>query len=654
MSNVVVAGTGESIIRSKFPEARFDLRGGDVFAASCDTQDGMGCQGNILKIVERAITVTQSAGTYPQAIPYGPVALTRNGEWLLMATQDRPEGAQGLQFRIDKYGWRDKRWNTTEWRAGQLGPIAASHLVGTRIFAGSRFVSGPPVPSGLELSPDDQRVHFVAEPLLWPAEAIVGTLSIDTMVETAPPIIIPANHPFPDPESSLSGSEYYFLGANVTFSTLTSDGRYLILNYWDQASIIVADLEARESWIVPLPGFIKPPSHLPLNGHAVGGVAINHAPGANHGLLAVHGLSQIGVFALSADARSVEQRSLTSVNPPVTFVHGRILGPDASGLGGRLAPIAWSEDGQNIIAAGAATGPVDAQSWRVEDAGRRLADRQTYTVCDAGTMNLVYDIFTYNGLEPPPTPTATRTDDPTQTSTSTRTATPTRTATATPTSTATTTATPLHAWLPLALAERCTLTEARVDVVLALDSSRSMLEPAAQGSAQSKLEAATTAVAAFLAELRLEAGDQAGIVTFNQTATPAQRLTTNRGALAAALASIAVASGTRLEDGIATAAREVKGPRHAGSHKAAIVLLTDGRTDGGPALAEARAGEAKASGVQMITVGLGADVDADALARIASRPEDYHPLADAGDLADVFRDVARLIPCPPSAFWRGR
>ncbi|MEO8082876.1 MAG: vWA domain-containing protein [Ardenticatenales bacterium] len=651
--NIVVASRGSGALKSNFPEFKLGLRGGDVVAVSCLSSGLMSCSDNILRIIERAITVTQASGIYPNASDFGPVAITRDGQWLIMATNDRPSVASGLQYQIDKFSWQDKKWDDVEWRAGRLGPRSGSFVVGTRIFAGSRFVSGPPVPSDLQLSPDGRLVHFVAEPLQWPAEAIVGTLSIDTMTEAAPPIFIPTNHPYPDPDSIVSASETFYLGANVTFSTLTPDGRYLIVNYWDQASIIVADLEVRESWVVPIPGFIKPLSHLPLNGHAVGGVAIDSSFGSNRGLLAIHGLSQIGIYALSTDARTLEQRSLIDVTPPVKFLpRGKILGPD--GNRHKVAPIAWSQDGEYIIAAGEASGPVDAQSWRVEDGGRSLTERQTYTVCPEGEMNIVNDIFTFNGLEPTPTPTPSRTDDPTATPTSTRTATPTRTASAPPTSTATASATPMHAWLPLALAERCTPTEARVDVVLALDSSRSMLEPAAQGSAQTKLEAATTAAAAFLAELRLEAGDQAGIVTFNQTATLAQRLTTSRGALAAALASIAVASGTRLEDGIATAVREVKGPRHAGAHKAAIVILTDGRTDGGPALAEARAAEAKASGVQMITVGLGADVDDEALARIASRPEDYHPLADAADLADVFRGVARLIPCPPSAFWRGR
>ena len=66
------------------------------------------------------------------------------------------------------------------------------------------------------------------------------------------------------------------------------------------------------------------------------------------------------------------------------------------------------------------------------------------------------------------------------------------------------------------------------------------------------------------------------------------------------------------------------------------------------------AGEAKAAGVVIYTIGLGADVEAEALAEIASRPEGYYPAPEAGALAGIYAQIAVALPCPAGAFWGGR
>lgn len=66
------------------------------------------------------------------------------------------------------------------------------------------------------------------------------------------------------------------------------------------------------------------------------------------------------------------------------------------------------------------------------------------------------------------------------------------------------------------------------------------------------------------------------------------------------------------------------------------VLLTDGRSNPRPASeAVARAGEAKAAGMTVFTIGLGADIDVEAL-------------------AEIYRAIAVALPCPVGVFWGGR
>jgi Mg-chelatase subunit ChlD len=180
-----------------------------------------------------------------------------------------------------------------------------------------------------------------------------------------------------------------------------------------------------------------------------------------------------------------------------------------------------------------------------------------------------------------------------------------------------------------------------------------MLDPTATG--RSKLAAATEAARTFLDQLRLAAGDQAAIVTFNAHAVLVAPLTTDRAALDTTLAGIQTAQYTRIDRGIAVARSELTGPRHNTNNTPVLILLTDGRANPVPvSVAEAEAQAAKDAGVVLFTIGLGADLDDAALAAMASRPEYYHIAADAEQLAGIYRAIAVTIPCPASAFWGRR
>jgi DNA-binding beta-propeller fold protein YncE/Mg-chelatase subunit ChlD len=245
-------------------------------------------------------------------------------------------------------------------------------------------------------------------------------------------------------------------------------------------------------------------------------------------------------------------------------------------------------------------------------------------------------------LAPTPTPTVTRTPTPT------RTATPRPTATDEPTPTAE----PQALYLPLLLRERCDTERRRVDAVLVLDASTSMLEAARSG--RSKLEAARSAAQLFLDRLDFSR-DQAAIVTFNSDVAVLQALTADRAALDAALAAIAVSPQTRIDLGIEAAAAELVSARHRPGNQRAMIVLTDGRAN--PVAADvplARAEEAKAAGVTLYTIGIGEELDVAALERMASRPEYFFRAPDAEDLAQIYAGIAGAIPCPADAFWGGR
>ena len=249
---------------------------------------------------------------------------------------------------------------------------------------------------------------------------------------------------------------------------------------------------------------------------------------------------------------------------------------------------------------------------------------------------------------PPPSPTATAS------STATPSTTPTRLPN-TPTPTSTATRLPVPIYLPLLLREACTPEQRRVDVVLVLDASLSMLEPAAPGGGQVKLEAARDAALSFLDALHLDKGDQAAVVAFNEKAVLLTGLTANRTALNSALASITSAAQTCIVCGMDAGAIELTALRRKAANAPVLILLTDGRSQPQPVSdAVERAAKAKGSGIRIYTIGLGADLDEAALMEMASGPDTYFHAPSAEELAAIYRQIAVDIPCPAGAFWGRR
>jgi len=259
-------------------------------------------------------------------------------------------------------------------------------------------------------------------------------------------------------------------------------------------------------------------------------------------------------------------------------------------------------------------------------------------------------------VHPTPTPTLTPRISPTPSAT--RTASPTRTATSTPTSTTTPSPTttptrvPGPVYLPIAVSEPpCLPVRPILDVILILDASTSMADLTRAG--RPKIDAAVAAARDFVARLALAPdGDHAALVAFNVAATLEAPLTADRAALDAALDGIALAQFTRIDLGLDAAAAELASTRRRPGATAAVILLTDGRSNPVPVSEAERAAEAvKATGARLFTIGLGQDLDADALRRMASRPQDYFEAPDGEDLAAIYEVIAAALPCPPYAHW---
>lgn len=268
------------------------------------------------------------------------------------------------------------------------------------------------------------------------------------------------------------------------------------------------------------------------------------------------------------------------------------------------------------------------------------------------------DLEVLCGLAPTPTPTDTPTitlsPTPTSTPTTTRTRTSTPTATPSPTVTPSPSPTPipLPIYLPIVISDKCDPKIRRVDVVLVIDASNSMLDRTRAG--RPKIDAAKEAARRFL-DVMTFPGDQAAIVMFNAQATVLTELTGDKQLLLAALDGIQNREFTRIHLGLDAAHVLLTGARRDPDHMPVIVMLTDGRSNPDPvSLPLAAAASAKADGITLYSVGLGEDVELDALRQMASRPEDFRWAPDGEDLGPIYEEIARLIPCARSAFWPWR
>jgi Mg-chelatase subunit ChlD len=109
---------------------------------------------------------------------------------------------------------------------------------------------------------------------------------------------------------------------------------------------------------------------------------------------------------------------------------------------------------------------------------------------------------------------------------------------------------------------------------------------------------------------------------------------------------------TNIGDALFRAGQELATLRHESASKSVVVLLTDGdptypkdpNDENYPVTyARQRAEELRMSGVQVYTIGLGADVRGDLLSDLATQPDFYYPAASRKDLGEIYGAIATSI-----------
>ena len=244
-----------------------------------------------------------------------------------------------------------------------------------------------------------------------------------------------------------------------------------------------------------------------------------------------------------------------------------------------------------------------------------------------------------------PTPTDTPTNTPTDTPTNTPTDTPTPTPTDTPTPTPTNTPKPKPIYLPLLIREKCDPENAVADVILVLDISSSMTGE--------KFDTIKVAAKAFLGAMNFPS-DHVAIVTFATVGKTLIPLTGDEAALNKTVDDMVLESGTHIDQGLLRAQELLTTRRLEATPM--VVVMTDG-LQFEKALEEPQvlAAQLRGAGIILHVVGLGLDVDAAYLLRMAGGDETkVHLSPRSEELTAIYLEIARLIPCPPSAYWANR
>jgi Mg-chelatase subunit ChlD len=204
-------------------------------------------------------------------------------------------------------------------------------------------------------------------------------------------------------------------------------------------------------------------------------------------------------------------------------------------------------------------------------------------------------------------------------------------------------------YLPFLLRDQCIRKDRPADVVLVLDASVSMAEPAAPGGTATKLDAARAAAMSFVRLLNLGpdgagGADRAAVVAFSETARRLTGLTGDAAAIEQSLAGLASTPGTRIDRGMAEARAVLAAAVRPGAQPV-VILLTDGMQSGQNAPVRAEAAALGAAGALVYTIGLGADIDRELLRAVATSPDRYQESPTAADLAAIYAKISARLAC---------
>jgi Mg-chelatase subunit ChlD len=197
-------------------------------------------------------------------------------------------------------------------------------------------------------------------------------------------------------------------------------------------------------------------------------------------------------------------------------------------------------------------------------------------------------------------------------------------------------------YLPLVFHRHCQLGARPQDIVLVLDTSSSMREPALSGG--SKMESVRRSAGRFVEMLDLDR-HRIGLVGFDERALRIAGLTHDRAALSAAIAALEPGLGTRIDRGLLEAHRMLLLERRR-TARPVVIMLTDGQQAGSfePDL-QLRADELRELGATVFVIGLGAGVDRDRLLALASSEAHYFASPDDSQLGSIYMQIALDFAC---------
>jgi predicted ribosomally synthesized peptide with SipW-like signal peptide len=140
----------------------------------------------------------------------------------------------------------------------------------------------------------------------------------------------------------------------------------------------------------------------------------------------------------------------------------------------------------------------------------------------------------------------------------------------------------------------------------------------------------------------LSSPDEAAAISFNSSASVDQELTTNYQAVKNAINNYSAGGGTDIAAGLDAGRIELLTGTNAtpGASKV-LILLGDGGSAAGPALAAANT--AKSAGIRVFTIALGSGADTQLLEDIASSPDDAFVAPNAADLDTVYAEIAQIV-----------
>lgn len=189
-----------------------------------------------------------------------------------------------------------------------------------------------------------------------------------------------------------------------------------------------------------------------------------------------------------------------------------------------------------------------------------------------------------------------------------------------------------------------TCSSVNLDAALAFDRSGSMDGFGTPGDDLAKFDSAQQGAKVLFTELDLEGNDQAALVSFNETATLDQQLTTSETDLNNSIDSLTAKGNTGIGEAINKSRVELLNGANArpGAQKV-LVLLSNGNQNVGDA--EAEANLAKVQGIRVITIAYGDDADAQALEDLASSPDDAY-VADQDDITQIFQQISGDVCVP--------